>query len=142
MILVVAILITVLVYGVVALIVKMDDVGLALARRESTFSQRIGRGLVAAMPKVMAVLTVVGIAAMLWVGGHILLVNIGDAGFHWPADRLHDLEHWSADLVHGGVAGLLSWTAGTVASALVGLVVGAIIVLLAHLIPERTKRAD
>lgn len=140
--LVVAILITVLVYGVVALIVKMDDVGLALARRQSSFSQRIGRGLVAAMPKVMTVLTVVGIAAMLWVGGHILLVNIGEAGLHWPADRLHDLEHWSADLVHGGVAGLLSWTAGTVASALVGLVVGAIVVLLAHLIPKRNKRAD
>ncbi len=83
---VVAILITILVYGVVAVIVKMDDVGLALAQRKSTLSQRIGRGLVAAMPKVMAVLTVVGIAAMLWVGGHILLVNVGEAGFHWPAD--------------------------------------------------------
>ncbi len=139
---VVAILITVLVYGVVALIVKMDDVGLALAQRESAFSQRIGRGLVAAMPKVMAVLTVVGIAAMLWVGGHILLVNIGEAGFHWPADRLHDLEHWFGDLVHGGLGGVLSWTAGTVVSALVGLVVGAIVVLIMHLIPKRKKRAD
>ncbi|PBC49949.1 DUF808 domain-containing protein [Rhodococcus sp. ACS1] len=138
---VVAILITVLVYGVVALIVKMDDVGLALAQRESAFSQRIGRGLVAAMPKVMAVLTVVGIAAMLWVGGHILLVNIGEAGFHWPADRLHDLEHWFGDLVHGGLGGVLSWTAGTVVSALVGLVVGAIVVLIMHLIPKRKKRA-
>ena len=139
---VVAILITVLVYGVVAMIVKMDDVGLALAQRESAFSQRIGRGLVAAMPKVMAVLTVVGIAAMLWVGGHILLVNIGEAGFHWPADRLHDLEHWFGDLVHGGLGGVLSWTAGTVVSALVGLVVGAIVVLIMHLIPKRKKRAD
>ncbi|MFC9764230.1 DUF808 domain-containing protein [Rhodococcus jostii] len=140
--LVVAILITVLVYGVVALIVKMDDVGLALARRESSFSQRIGRGLVAAMPKVMAVLTMVGIAAMLWVGGHILLVNIGEAGFHWPADRLHDLEHGFGDLVDGGVAGVLSWTAGTVVSALVGLVVGAIVVLIAHQIPKRKPGAD
>ncbi|MFC9363027.1 DUF808 domain-containing protein [Rhodococcus sp. NPDC057014] len=139
---VVAILITVLVYGVVALIVKMDDVGLALAQRKSTFSQRIGRGLVAAMPKVMAVLTVVGIAAMLWVGGHILLVNIGEAGFHWPADRLHDLEHWFGDLVDGGVGGVLSWTGGTVVSALVGLVVGAIVVLIMHLIPKRKKRAN
>ncbi|MCQ4121057.1 DUF808 domain-containing protein [Rhodococcus tibetensis] len=140
--LVVAVLITVLVYGVVALIVKMDDVGLALARRESSFSQRIGRGLVAAMPKVMAVLTVVGIAAMLWVGGHILIVNIGEAGFHWPADRLHDLEHWFGDLVQGGFDGVLSWTAGTVVSALVGLVVGAIVVLIVHLIPKRKKSAS
>jgi predicted DNA repair protein MutK len=136
---VVAFLITILVYGVVALIVKMDDVGLALARRESTFSQRIGRGLVAAMPKVMAVLTVVGIAAMLWVGGHILLVNVGEAGFHWPADRLHDVEHWFSDLAHGGFGGVLSWTSGTVVSALVGLVVGAIVVLIVHLIPKRKK---
>ncbi len=138
---VVAFLITALVYGVVALIVKMDDVGLALARRESSVSRRIGRGLVAAMPKVMAVLTVVGIAAMLWVGGHILLVNVGEAGFHWPADRLHDVEHWFGDLVHGGVGGVLSWTAGTVTSALVGLVAGALVVLIVHLIPKRKKGA-
>ncbi|WP_193788866.1 DUF808 domain-containing protein [Rhodococcus rhodochrous] len=137
---VVAILITALVYGAVALIVKMDDVGLALAGRRSSFSRRVGRGLVAAMPKVMTVLTVVGIAAMLWVGGHILLVNVGEAGFHWPADRLHDLEHWFGDLVQGGFGGVLAWTAGTVASAVVGLVVGAIIVLIAHLIPKRKKR--
>ncbi|MFE3290211.1 DUF808 domain-containing protein [Rhodococcus sp. NPDC059234] len=138
---VVAILITILVYGVVALIVKMDDVGLALAGRKSSFSQRIGRGLVAAMPKVMSVLTVVGIAAMLWVGGHILIVNVGEAGFHWPADRLHDLEHWFGELVHGGLGGVLSWTAGTVTSALVGLVVGAIAVLVMHLIPKRKKES-
>lgn len=138
---IVAILITILVYGVVALIVKMDDMGLALAQRKSTVSQRIGRGLVAAMPKVMAVLTVVGIAAMLWVGGHILLVNVGEAGFHWPADRLHDLEHWFGELVHGGFGGVLSWTAGTVASAVVGLVIGAIVVLIAHLIPTSKKAA-
>jgi predicted DNA repair protein MutK len=137
---VVAILITILVYGVVALIVKMDDVGLALAQRKSSFSQRIGRGLVAAMPKVMAFLTVVGIAAMLWVGGHILIVNVGEAGFHWPADRLHDLEHWFGELVHGGLGGVLSWTAGTVASALVGLVAGALIVLIMHLIPKRKTK--
>ncbi|MFD4183540.1 DUF808 family protein, partial [Rhodococcus sp. NPDC058514] len=134
-----AFLITALVYGVVALIVKMDDVGLALAQRKSSFGQRIGRGLVAAMPKVMAVLTVVGIAAMLWVGGHILLVNVGEAGFHWPADRLHDVEHWFGGLMQGGVGGFLSWTAGTVVSALVGLVMGAIVVLIVHLIPKRKK---
>jgi len=138
---IVAFFITALVYGVVALIVKMDDVGLALAQRKSTFSQKIGRGLVAAMPKLMAVLTVVGIAAMLWVGGHILLVNVGEAGFHWPADRLHDLEHWAGELVHNGFGGVLSWTAGTVTSALVGLVVGMIIVLVAHLIPKRKSKA-
>jgi len=91
------------------------------------------------MPKVMTVLTVVGIAAMLWVGGHILIINTGEAGFHWPADRLHDLEHWFGDLVHGGFGGVLSWTSGTVVSALVGLAVGALVVLIMHLIPKRKK---
>jgi predicted DNA repair protein MutK len=137
---VVAFLITALVYGVVALIVKMDDVGLALAQRDSTFSQKIGRGLVGAMPKVMSVLTVVGIAAMLWVGGHILLVNVGEAGFHWPADILHDIEHWAGELVSGGFGGFLSWTAGTVTSALVGLVLGALVVLVMHFVPKRKKK--
>ncbi|MEE3851808.1 DUF808 domain-containing protein [Gordonia sp. LSe1-13] len=134
---VVAFLITALVYGVVALIVKMDDVGLSLAQRRSTASQRIGRGLVKAMPKIMATLTVVGIAAMLWVGGHILIVNVGEAGFPWPADRLHDLEHWFDELVHGFVGGFLAWTASTVVSALVGLVIGAIVVAIMHVIPRR-----
>ncbi|MXP21290.1 DUF808 family protein [Gordonia sp. HNM0687] len=133
---VVAFLITALVYGVVAVIVKMDDVGLSLAQRTSTASQRIGRGLVKAMPKIMSTLTVVGIAAMLWVGGHILIVNVGEAGFHWPADRLHDIEHWFHELSHS-FGGVLSWTAGTVVSALVGLVIGAIIVAIMHVIPKR-----
>jgi len=135
----VAFLITALVYGVVALIVKMDDVGLALAGRKSTLSQRVGRGLVSAMPKLMTTLTVVGIAAMLWVGGHILLVNIGEAGFHWPADQLHHLEHWLEELVHGWFGGVLSWIGGTTMSAVVGLVVGAIIVAIMHVIPKRKK---
>lgn len=138
---VVALFITALVYGVVALIVKMDDVGLSLARRESTVSQRVGRGLVSAMPHVMTVLTVVGIAAMLWVGGHILLVNVGEAGFHWPADRLHDLEHWVTDAVSGGFGGVLSWAASTVTSAAVGLVIGLIVVGIMHLIPKRRSAA-
>ncbi|WP_067857563.1 DUF808 domain-containing protein [Nocardia shimofusensis] len=139
---VVALLITALVYGVVALIVKMDDVGLSLARRQASISRRVGRGLVAAMPKVMSVLTTVGIAAMLWVGGHILIINVGEAGFHWPVDRLHDLEHWFGDLAHGGVGGLLSWTSGTVASALVGLALGAVVVLIMHWIPRKKDSAS
>ncbi|MCR5978051.1 DUF808 family protein [Gordonia jinghuaiqii] len=137
---VVAFLITALVYGVVAIIVKTDDVGLALAQRESTLSQKVGRGLVTAMPKIMSTLTIVGIAAMLWVGGHILIVNVGEAGFHWPADQLHHLEHWFEELVHGGFGGVLSWTAGTIASAVVGLVVGALVVAIMHVIPKRKKK--
>ncbi len=72
---IVALFITVLVYGVVALIVKMDDVGLSLAQRDSEISRRVGRRLVSAMPVLLKGLTVVGTAAMLWVGGHILIVG-------------------------------------------------------------------
>src|SRR5690606_3169906 len=89
---VVALLITVAVYGVVALIVKMDDVGLSLTRRESPRMQQLGRALVIGMPKLLAVLAVVGTAAMLWVGGHILLVGAHELGWDLPYDIVHDLE--------------------------------------------------
>ena len=90
---IVAVLITVVVYGAVALIVKMDDVGLRMAQSDSESSQRTGRSLVAAMPKVLKTLSVVGTAAMLWVGGHILLVGAEELGWHFPYDAVHDAEY-------------------------------------------------
>ncbi|HEX5967562.1 MAG TPA: DUF808 domain-containing protein, partial [Intrasporangium sp.] len=132
---VVALLITGLVYGVVALIVKMDDFGLQLSQRTSAASQRVGRGLVKGMPVLLSVLSTVGIAAMLWVGGHILLVGIDELGWHALYDVVHHLE----EAVHGvaGVGGVLAWLVNTLASALFGLVVGALIVAVMHLIPRR-----
>ena len=62
---VVAIGITVMVYGAVGLIVKMDDVGLRLAEKDSKGAAKFGRGLVKAMPKVLTALSVIGTAAML-----------------------------------------------------------------------------
>lgn len=132
---VVAIAITVLVYGVVALIVKMDDIGLRLAQTRSGAVAALGRGLVSAMPKVMAVLSTVGIAAMLWVGGHILLVGVDELGWHGLYDLVHHLE----EAVHGveGVGGFLAWLVNTLASALVGLVVGAVVALVVHQVHKR-----
>lgn len=69
---VVGIGITLLVYGAVGLLVKMDDIGLVMAQRESAGAQKFGLGLVKAMPVVMKVISVVGTFAMLWVGGHII----------------------------------------------------------------------
>lgn len=66
---IVAIAITLLVYGTVALIVKMDDIGLYLAERQNPVSQRIGRALVKGMPILLRALAGIGIVAMLWVGG-------------------------------------------------------------------------
>ncbi|MET0920374.1 MAG: DUF808 domain-containing protein [Acidimicrobiia bacterium] len=131
----VGVLITVVVYGVVALIVKMDDIGLKLVERASTRAQRTGRLLVVGMPKVLAWLSVIGTAAMLWVGGHIVLVGFDELGWAWPSHVVHDLEH----LVDGvpAVGGILSWLVNTLASATVGLVVGAVITLIVAVIPRR-----
>ncbi len=135
---VVAVAITAGVYGVVALIVKMDDVGLMLAQRSSRFSQRLGRALVAGMPKVLSGLSTIGIAAMLWVGGHILLVGFDELGVTAPYHLVHLLE----ESVHGvpGVGGVLAWCVNTLASALVGLVVGSILVAIVAKLPRRRSK--
>jgi uncharacterized protein len=128
---VVAFAITAVVYGAVGLIVKMDDVGLRLARTREGAVATFGRGLVRAMPIVMSVLSVVGIAAMLWVGGHILLVGLDDIGVHVLYDAVHDLEESVKDAL-GGVG---AWLTNTAASALLGVIVGAIVVAVLHLRP-------
>lgn len=136
---VVAVGITAAVYGAVALIVKMDDVGLKLAERTSPRSQRLGRLLVAGMPKLLAWLSVIGTAAMLWVGGHILLIGLDELGWAGPYHLVHQLE----GLVHGvpGVGGLLAWIVNTAASALVGLAVGVLLVAVVERLPFRRKAA-
>ncbi|MET0325300.1 MAG: DUF808 domain-containing protein [Ilumatobacteraceae bacterium] len=125
---IVAVVITVVVYGVVALIVKMDDVGLRMAQSGSPSAQRVGRGLVTGMPKLLAGLAVVGTAAMLWVGGHILLVGADELGWHGPYELVHSLE----DPVHDvpGIGPVLGWLVNTLASAAVGLAVGALVVVI------------
>jgi predicted DNA repair protein MutK len=136
---VVALVITIAVYGVVALIVKMDDIGLSLAQRTSRFAQKVGRGLVAAMPKLLAALSAIGTVAMLWVGGHILLVGTDDVGWHAPYGLIHHAE----DFVHHavqGVGGLLAWLVNTAASAVVGLIVGAVVVAIVTMLRRRFAR--
>ena len=123
---IVAILITVVVYGAVALIVKMDDVGLYMAERKGGGSQRIGRTLVLGMPKLLNALSIIGTAAMLWVGGHILLVGTDELGWHWPYDQVHKLEDAVHDVALGGVLG---WILNTLVSAIVGIAVGWVIML-------------
>lgn len=137
---VVALLITALVYGVVGLIVKLDDIGLHLAEKRSTASQRVGRAMVTAMPKVLAILSTVGIAAMLWVGGHILLVGTHELGWDLVYDVVHDLEEAVHDAVSTGGA-VLGWLVNTAASALIGLVVGMVVVGVMHLVPRRKQAA-
>ncbi|MFV0306879.1 MAG: DUF808 domain-containing protein [Desertimonas sp.] len=138
--LVVAVVITLLVYGVVALIVKMDDVGLRLARSDRPRSQRLGRSLVAGMPKVLSILSTVGTAAMLWVGGHILLVGTHELGWDGLYELVHDIE----DPVHdiAGVGGILGWLVNTGVSAVIGLVVGFVILFVTRRLPFGRDDAD
>ena len=133
---VVAFFITAVVYGVVALIVKMDDVGLSLAQRSSALAQRVGRGLVHAMPRVLEIIGAVGTAAMLWVGGHIVLVGSHDLGWHAPYDVVHHLEEAVHDAT-GALGSVLGWVTNTGCSAVLGLAIGAVLVLVMHLVPRR-----
>lgn len=126
---VVALAVTFGVYGAVALLVKMDDIGLRLAGRESSASQAFGRGLVNAMPKVLNAIAFIGMFAMLWVGGHILIVGLDELGWHAPYEFVHNMVHHVEHL-----GGFVSWTTETFFSLLFGLVVGAIVVGIMHLV--------
>jgi hypothetical protein len=87
------------------------------------------------MPILLTWLSRIGIAAMLWVGGHILLAGADELGWHGPYSFVHDLEHHVEDI--GGIGGVLAWLVNTTASAVVGLVVG---LVLTFAVAEITKR--
>ena len=89
----VAVVITVLVYGAVAAIVKMDDAGLHLSQRKDAASRKLGHVLLRAMPLLLALLSSVGTLAMLWVGGGIILHGAHELGLHGPSDMAHAVQH-------------------------------------------------
>ncbi|WP_019482516.1 DUF808 domain-containing protein [Arthrobacter sp. TB 23] len=127
---VVAIAITVIVYGAVALIVKMDDIGLHLTTKDSASSKRFGEALVKGMPAVLAAITFIGTIAMLWVGGHIMLQGVYDLGWHLPYDLVHALE---APFVGIAVVGdFLAWLVNTLCSTVLGLAWGLIVMAMLH----------
>jgi predicted DNA repair protein MutK len=126
---VVAIFITVGVYGAVALIVKADDIGLRLAERNGPISGPVGRALVKGMPPFLRLLSLVGTLAMLWVGGGILLHGAAGYGFAWPEQTIHHI----AEAVAGvfPIAGaVVSWLVSATFAAIVGLIAGAIVALV------------
>jgi predicted DNA repair protein MutK len=138
---VVALAITALVYGVVALIVKMDDVGLHLSEARSGFGRAVGRGLVRGMPALLTTLSAVGIAAMIWVGGHILLLGFDELGLHAPYSWVHHAEEAVHDAT-GPLGGILAWVTNTLGSAILGLIAGAIVVAVLHVLPFRRGSHD
>ena len=122
----VGVAITIGVYGVVALIVKADDFGLFLTKTRVGLFRAIGRGLVVGMPVFLKALAAVGTAAMLWVGGGILLHGLEGYGVAAPAHLVHDLGAAAGRI--GGPA--VEWIAGAAASGIAGVVVGAVIVVV------------
>lgn len=129
----VGIAITIAVYGAVALIVKMDDVGLHLHQRPNAAVSAIGTGLVKLMPVLLTALSRIGTAAMLWVGGGIFLHGL--EVFHLtPLPALvHDAAH-AAGTVGGGA---LEWLVQALGSAVIGVIVGAIVTTVMHFVPKK-----
>ena len=120
----VAVGITVAVYGAVALIVKADDYGLSLARTRTGILSRAGKRIVKIMPGFMSTLTVVGTAAMLWVGGNIVLHGLADLGYGGMYDQIH---HWAEDASHavpGKLAGIVRWGVTAFFDGVAGVVLG------------------
>lgn len=122
MLVLVALLMTTIVYGAVALLVKMDDVGYWLCRRRPRFAKVLGVWLVKAMPWVFRTLSVIGVIAMLWVGGHILMQNLAEVGVHGPYELLHTITHVTP------LPAVLTWLSESTLSAVFGFIWGSLVV--------------
>jgi predicted DNA repair protein MutK len=141
--------ITAAVYGAVAVIVKADDVGLWLAKSGRTGAGRaLGRGIVLAMPYFMQGLSIVGTAAMTWVGGSIIAHGLYEFGISGPEHVIEAAAHW-AEHTFPAIAGLAGWLATALVDFIIGLALGALLIPVAgyvispawgavkHLVPKR-----
>jgi predicted DNA repair protein MutK len=137
----VAIGITFAVYGVVALIVKLDDIGLHLTRRRNATTRAIGSGLVHGVPHLLTGLSRIGTAAMLWVGGGIFLHGMDELQFDTIPHAIHDGAHEVAGAI-GLMVPAVEWLANAVAASIAGLIVGGLIVGLLHLRSKRQQPAE
>ncbi|KAA9369734.1 DUF808 domain-containing protein [Ochrobactrum quorumnocens] len=134
---VVGIMITVLVYGVVAVIVKLDDFGVLMARKGRLSATRaLGRFTVRAVPKLLLVLTIIGTAAMLWVGGNIFIHGLHGLGVHQPFAWITETAADLAAYVSTGLASTVNWFATAFADGVFGFVLGSLIVIFMAKIAE------
>ncbi|MCC6863381.1 MAG: DUF808 domain-containing protein [Rhodobacteraceae bacterium] len=125
---IIGIVITIAVYGVVALIVKMDDVGLHMVATSRTAAGRsFGRGLLKAMPGLMVVLSTVGTGAMLWVGGNIIIHGMELLGWPWFYDNVHHLAE-AVSHITPVASGLLKWVVTAVVDGAFGVIFGLILI--------------
>ena len=131
----IAVAMTIGVYGLVAAIVKMDDAGLYLSQRPGAAAQALGRGLLATAPRLMKILSVVGTAAMFMVGGGIIAHAI-EAVHHFSQGVAASLTDIPA------VGPVLAFLAPIVVDALVGVLVGAVVLAAVMLVQRmRGKKA-
>jgi predicted DNA repair protein MutK len=159
---VVGIGITALVYGGVALIVKADDAGVALARNDRPFSsllrrgtasaplhtdrllapvtQLFGRGLVKGMPVLLKILAIIGTAAMIWVGGGIIIHGLEGYGFAGLGHVVHDIAAAAGHAVPS-LGGAVEWLVSAAAAGLFGLLLGALLIPLIHFVAVPLVRA-
>ncbi|WP_435231590.1 DUF808 domain-containing protein [Pseudopelagicola sp. nBUS_20] len=127
------VVITVAVYGSVALIVKMDDLGLLMYANSDWFMVRaVGRALVRGMPYFMKLLTIVGTAAMLWVGGSIVIHGLEELGFGWLGHYGHDLAFALGRSVPADFSGIIEWTTKATTDGVLGLTLGLVLIPVAQ----------
>lgn len=132
---IVSLMVTMGVYGLVALIVKLDDIGLHLAGRRLSATRSLGRGLVKSMPYILGFLENVGMIAMLWVGGGIILHGLDGTPLHVVPETLH---HWAEAVSSSGV---IVWIVNAVLAAIVGFVIGLVTVGIVHAVQKLRGRA-
>jgi predicted DNA repair protein MutK len=114
---------TALVYGTVALLVKIDDVGLAMMKNAVRRVRRTGAHIVRSMPAVFRVISIIGTVAMLWVGGHLVIANLNDTIWSGPYDVVHSVTH----LVESA-GPVIVWITDTAMSLVFGIILGLIVV--------------
>ncbi|MEE4289814.1 MAG: DUF808 domain-containing protein [Erythrobacter sp.] len=123
--------VTLVVYGAVAVIVKLDDIGLAMTKSDSAARRSFGAGLVAFVPHLLVALSLIGTAAMLWVGGGIIVHGTHEVGFDLLYDIAHGAQH-AVEAATGALAGVAGWLTYAVISAVIGLALGTVIAIVLH----------
>ncbi len=125
------VIITVAVYGTVALIVKADDLGLHMAAEGNAgWVRSVGRGIVKAMPWLMQALVVIGTAAMIWVGGSIIVHGLHELGVHAPTEIIHHAASAVAGAMPEGLRGLVEWVVTAALDGVIGLALGLLLLPL------------
>jgi len=132
---VVALGMTLLVYGAVALLVKIDDVGLGMAQSSARRVRSTGEWIVRSMPTVFRIISIIGTVAMLWVGGHLVIANLAETFWEGPYSLLHAATHAIESL-----GPVVVWIVDTTLSGLFGLVVGLIIAGIVFAVRRVLKR--